>query len=196
MLTIKPTRGELLHTKKKIKLAKKGHDLLKKKQDSLIIEFFRLLKEVEAQERQLQERYVKALRRMSEARALESDLRIRAEGMAVQQTAPIELQARTVAGVRVPVITHERRMGHHRYSSLMLQETGSAYMDVVEEAIALAAKETALRKILAEIKKTKRRAHALEQILIPQLVAAEQHIQFELEERGRENFARLKRRKS
>ena len=49
MLNIKPTRSELLHTKKRIVLAKKGHDLLKKKQDSLIIEFFRLLKEIKEQ---------------------------------------------------------------------------------------------------------------------------------------------------
>ena len=86
MLSIKPTRSELLKTKKRIVLAKKGHELLKKKQDSLVIEFFRLLKEIKEQEKELQAKYVQALRRMSQARALESDLTIKAAALAVQQS--------------------------------------------------------------------------------------------------------------
>jgi V/A-type H+/Na+-transporting ATPase subunit D len=195
MLNIKPTRSELLRTKKRIKLAKKGHELLKRKQDSLIIEFFKLLKEIKEQQEQLQGQYGRSLRMMSEARALESDLRIRAASLAVQEAAPVQLQVKNIAGVKVPVITATRESEQPIYDSIMLQDVGSAFLEVVHLITALAAKETALRKILLEIKKTKRRAHALQHILIPQLEGAKSHIQFELEERERENFSRLKRRK-
>jgi V/A-type H+/Na+-transporting ATPase subunit D len=195
-MIIKPTRSELLRTKKRIVLAKKGHDLLKKKQDSLIIEFFKLLKEIKEQQHQLQEQFIKASKQMNRARALESDLRIKAASLAVQQAAPVELHVQNIAGVKVPVISRiEQQRLQPLYDSLLLQDVGTAYSDVLELTLLLAAKETALRKILLEIRKTKRRAHALEHILIPELQHAKSYIQFQLEERGREEFTRLKRRK-
>ena len=192
----KSTRSELLKTRKRIKLAKKGHELLKKKQDSLMIEFFKLLKDVKAQRDTLQAHYVLAIRRMNEARALESDLRLRAASLAVKQSAPLRLEIRNVAGVKLPQITllHDERE-YPTYTSIMLQDVGTAYQKVIEDVLALAAKETALRKLLIEIKKVKRRAHALEHVLLPQLKEVAKHIQFELEERAREEFSRLKRRK-
>ena len=110
--------------------------------------------------------------------------------------ARVNFLGKNIAGVKVPVINRvEQERTHPLYDSVMLQDVGTAYGAVVEGVLALAAKETALRKILIEIRKTKRRSHALEHILIPQLDAAKKHIQAELEERAREEFSRLKRRK-
>jgi V/A-type H+/Na+-transporting ATPase subunit D len=195
-MIIKPTRSELLRTKKRIVLAKKGHDLLKKKQDSLIIEFFKLLKETKEEQRQLQQQFVIASKQMDRARALVSDLSIKAASLAVQQAAPVTLEVKNIAGVKVPVIARvEQERLHPLYDSLLLQEVGTQYNDVLALTLRVAAKETALRKILFEIRKTKRRAHALEHILIPDLLHTKSYIQFQLEERAREEFTRLKRRK-
>ena len=192
--TIKPTRSELLRLKKRITLAKKGHELLKKKQDSLIIEFLKLLKEIKEEERALHREYTRALLQMNRARALESDLNIKASTIAVQEAAPVEIDIRNIAGVKVPAIRQPARE-RPTYDSLLLQEVGTAYMSVLEMAIALSAKETALRKLLLEIRKTKRRAHALEEIFIPELLATRNRIVMNLEERSREEFTRLKMRK-
>jgi V/A-type H+-transporting ATPase subunit D len=193
---IKSTRSELLKLRKRVKLAKKGHELLKKKQDSLVIEFFKLLKDVKAERERLQAHYQKALLRMSEARSLESDVSIRAASLAVRASAPIKVDIRNIAGVKIPEITlHQGEKTVSAYSSIMLQDVGAAYQHVIDDILQLAAKETALRKLLLEIKKVKRRAHALEHVLLPQLKAAAKRIQFDLEERAREEFSRLKRRK-
>ncbi len=192
----KPTRSELLRLRKRVKLARKGHDLLKKKQDALMIEFFRLLKDSQARHHELHAAYKIADRRMREARAVESDVRIRAASLAVQQGHPARISIRNVAGVRIPELVREHEVvGSYASDSLMLASLGDSYRDVVNHTLDVAARETALRRVLAEIKKVKRRSLALEKILLPRLLAQESHIRLELEERAREEFVRLKKRK-
>lgn len=191
--TIKPTRSELLRTRKRVRLAKKGHELLKRKQDSLVMELFRNIKEVKAHREMLQQRYAVAVQRINEARALESDLTIRIAAMAARSD-PVRLSARSIAGVKVPQLVREP--GERPvYDTLMLQEVGTAYLAVLDDILSLAAKEATLRKLLAEIGKVKRRAYALEHLMIPQLEHAARRTALELEERSREEFGRLKMRK-
>jgi len=185
-----------MRTRKRIKLAQTGHDLLKKKQDSLMIEFFKLLKEIQEHRSELQEHYDRAVAHMNQARALESDIRIRAAALCISESSPVELSVKNIAGVRVPEIAKiTQKRDHPLYDTLLLQDVGTAYDGIVDDVLTIAAQETALTRILDEIKKTKRRAHALEHILIPQLREAVGHVQFVLEEHEREEFARLKRMK-
>ena len=43
---IKPTRGELLNIRRRIRFAKQSQKVLKMKRDGLIVEFFQLLEEI------------------------------------------------------------------------------------------------------------------------------------------------------
>jgi len=114
----------------------------------------------------------------------------------VQETAPVRLDVKNLAGVKVPLITRiPVEQEHQRYWSLMLQDVGDAYLLVIESIMHIAATETALRKVLIEIRKTKQRAYALEHVVIPELEYSRTRIQSALEERAREEFARLKHRK-
>ena len=68
---VKPTRSELMELKKRIKLAKSGYNLLKKKRDGLILDFFEILKKVKNVRGELTEEYKRALQKMSLARVIE-----------------------------------------------------------------------------------------------------------------------------
>ncbi|MFC1648249.1 V-type ATP synthase subunit D [Nanoarchaeota archaeon] len=195
---IKPTRTELIKLKKRIKLAKSGHKLLKKKRDGLILEFFEVLKKAKTLREELTGYYRKAQKKMNYARVVESDLKIRSIAMAISQEPDIELEEKNIVGVVVPKIDrpelHKKmeERGHGYFNSAAIDEAATQYEYLVEKILEAAEVETTMRKMLEEIEKTKRRVNALEFEVIPKLEVQEAFIKMRLEEQERENFSRLK----
>ena len=101
---IKPTRSELMELKKRIKLAKDGYNLLKKKRDGLILDFFEILKKVKNLRSEITEDYKQAIEKMNMARIIESDLKIKSIALAVAQIPEIEVGRKNIMGVVVPSI--------------------------------------------------------------------------------------------
>ncbi|MBU0535363.1 MAG: V-type ATP synthase subunit D [Nanoarchaeota archaeon] len=202
-LDIKPTRSELIKLKKKIKLAKSGYNLLKKKRDGLILEFFEILKKAKTLRQELTEEYKVAIERINMARAVEGDITLKSLAMAVTQTPEIHLQTKNIMGVVVPNIEStglqkaaiERGYGVYA-SSALVDDAASAFEKVVEKVILAAEIETSMKKLLNEIEKTKRRVNALEFAVIPQMEQVAAFIRLRLEEMERESIFRLKRIKS
>lgn len=202
-LDIKPTRSELIKLKKKIKLAKSGYNLLKKKRDGLILEFFEVLKKAKTLRQELIDEYKKAIQAMNIARISESDEKIKSLSMAISKQPEIALKTKNIMGVTVPQIDSEglqKTMFERGYgvteSSAAVQEAASAYEKVVEKVIEAAEIETSMKKMLNEIEKTKRRVNALEFAVIPKMQETEAFIKFRLEEMEREGIFGLKRIKA
>ena len=82
---VKPTRSELMALKKKIKLADGGYNLLKKKRDGLILDFFEILKKAKSIRQEMIEDYKKAVEKVNIARALEGDMKIKSLALAVTE---------------------------------------------------------------------------------------------------------------
>ena len=196
---VKPTRSELLKIKNQIKLAKSGYSLLKKKRDGLILEFFEILKKAKTLRQDLVDEYKVALEKINIARTIESDLKIKSIAMAIKDIPKIELKSISIMGVKVPKIEsstlkkHFLERGYGVYNSASIDETASAYENVVEKIILAAEVETSMRKLLKEIEKTKRRVNALEFNVIPNLDKVKAFISLRLEEMERENIFRMKR---
>ncbi|MCX8147132.1 MAG: V-type ATP synthase subunit D [Candidatus Woesearchaeota archaeon] len=203
MADIKPTRSELIKLRRKIRLARSGHSLLKKKRDGLIIEFFDVLKKAKTLRQELVEEYRKAVAKMNIARITEGDLKLKSLAMAVSQKPEINLQTKNIMGVIVPKIESaglQKKMQNRGYgligSSIAIDESVAAYEKVVEKVILAAEIETSMKRLLQEIEKTKRRVNALEFAVIPKMQETERFIRFRLEEMERENIFRLKRIKA
>ncbi|MBI2665060.1 V-type ATP synthase subunit D [Candidatus Woesearchaeota archaeon] len=203
VIDVKPTRSELLKLKKSIKLAKSGHSLLKKKRDGLILEFFELMKTAKSVRKDLVDFYLEAQEKMNIARVVHSDLKLKSLALAVSQTPAVELQTRNIMGVKVPKISSEKiiktleeRGAGILASTALIDQAVSSYEKVVEQIIKVAEAETSMKRLLADIEKTKRRVNALEFNRIPAMMSAGKFIAFRLEEMERENVFRLKRIKA
>ena len=197
---IKPTRMELIKLKKRIILAQSGYNLLKKKRDGLILEFFEVLKKVKSLRADLAKAYGDALSHINIARTLEGDIKVRSLALAVKDKPLIEIQTKNIMGVTVPKI-HAKYSEKHflergygaMSSSAVIDKAAQSFDQVVIKIIEAAEVETALKKLLVEIEKTKRRVNALEFEVIPKLKKQKAFIQMRLEEMERENVFRMKR---
>ena len=203
---IKPTRNELLKLKKQLKLAKAGHSLLKKKRDGLILEFFELLKKSKTARLEMVTSFLAAKRSVNIARVMHTDLKLHSLALAQSSNPSVTLEVKNIMGVRVPKIQSQKsrtgsqdilNKGIGAYSSTAIIDKATVgYENVIEHSIKVAETETAMKRLLAEIKKTKRRVNALEFNRIPAMESDKKFIQLRLEEMERENTFRLKRIKA
>ena len=202
-LDIKPTRSELIKLKKQVKLAKSGHSLLKKKRDGLILEFFDLLKKAKSVRQDLTDSYIEAIGKINLARVAHNDLKLQSIALAIPKSPDLTMETKNVMGVKVPKIESEslqksllERGKGIIGSSPLIDKSIHGYEKVVEEVIKVAEAETAMKRLLSEIEKTKRRVNALEFNRIPAMEEAAKFITLRLEEMERENVFRLKRIKA
>ena len=197
---IKPTRSELLETKRKIKMTKGGYKILKMKRDGLILEFFKILEEAKQVRDKITKQYDVAMQKIAIAAAVDGEIAVKSAAFALTDRPEIQLRSKNVMGLVVPEIdaTSIRKPMEKRGFGVIgvsshIDEATAAFEDLVETIIKAAEIETTMKKLLDEIEKTKRRVNALEFKVIPELQQAEAFIRLRLEEMERENIFRLKR---
>lgn len=194
-----PTRMELLKTKARIKLAAKGHKLLKQKRDALIMEFFKILGKAKDLRGELNEKMRAAYRSLSLAQAYHTTFELEGVAAGMEKDLELEVKVRNVMGVRIPEISSKFEQPgflERGYSVIGTSATIDEVVDRFEEAlkivITLAETETAIKRLIKEIEKTKRRVNALEFVILPRLEKQKGDISFRLEEMERDAFVSLK----
>ena len=200
---IKPTRSELIQLKRRITLSQKGYNILKMKRDGLILEFFNVLEKAKTTKEDLMEKQRRAARMSDLANTVEGSMALKAAAFSVKEVPSITLRPKNVMGVVVPQIQaskvkkglFDRGYGLLATSSVM-DETATAYEELVDSIIRSAEIETTMKRLLDEIESTKRRVNALEFKVIPELTAARDFIKMRLDEMEREELFRLKKIKA
>jgi len=76
--------------------------------------------------------------------------------------------------------------------SAPVYESVRHFQGIYQVVLDIAEKENALRRLLYEIEKTKRRASAIENVLIPRLQETVRYIKFRFDEMERDAFSMLK----
>ena len=197
---VKPTRMELIETKRKIKLSKSGYKLLKMKRDGLIMEFFELLPKVKDLRSQLSALYSDAMEKLAIAIAADGKTALESAANCLNKAPEVELSSKNIMGVVVPsveVTAVEKSLEDRGYgligTSIRVDEAVHAFEKLSEMIILAAEGETTMKKLLDEIESTKRRVNALEFKVIPSLEEIAKYISFRVEELERESIFGLKR---
>jgi len=112
----------------------------------------------------------------------------------------IDIEVRNVMGVKIPNIETHMEARHFldipTYSlaatSAKIDAAVEDFDEIFKMVIKLAETETAMKRLILEIEKTKRRVNALEYVLIPRLEEQQRMISFRLDEMERDSFVSLK----
>ena len=192
---INPTRMNLINLKKSAKLAGKGHSLLKKKREALVIEFFKILQKSEADRAKLQEVLGSAYKTTAMASTFAGDFELEQAAAQTGDTSSVDMGIRNVMGVRIPII--EQKFGAAKPSaalqtSVAVSDVEESFGEVKRMVVEIAKREQSLRRLVIEIDKVKRRVNALENIVIPNMKRQAASISFTLNEIDRDTFSSLK----
>lgn len=193
---ISPTRTELLDLNKKIRLAEKGHKLLKEKRDALVMEFFKMVEKARGSRSKLADILEKGYNDLISTEAIMSIDTVESIASVTPQKIEVNLAMGNIMGVKIPRITAVNVEVPRVYTpistSSKLDETVEDFDNASRKILNLIETEETIRRVGNEIKKTKRRVNALEYMMIPKLKNTRGYIRMRLEEMERENFFRLK----
>lgn len=189
----------MIKLKARIKLAVNGHGLLKRKRDALILEFFALLKKVRDIRKQVDEQMERSYEAIARAQIYHNSSELENIARAARTVPNVVMDIRNIMGVKIPSI-RTAELGEDIGSmdsiliggSAKIDEAISSFRHSLELIVRLAESETAVRRLIREIEKTKRRVNALEFNLIPQLRGQAKWIGFRLDEMERDSFFMLK----
>lgn len=191
-----PTKGNLMAAKNTLRLSSQGYEMLDKKRNILIREMMMLIEEAKKVEESIKTTFAKAYHALENANimmgvSVVSDV---AHTTVIEDSVSISL--RSVMGVEIPVVsidnTDKRPMYSFYSTSSALDEATVSFNEVKKLSVRLAEIENAIYRLAMNIKKTQKRANALENITIPMYEALTKEISTALEEKEREEHTRLK----
>jgi len=194
-----PTRMALTNMKLRLKGAKQGHSLLKKKADALSLRFRSLLKKIIENKTLMGEVMQEAFLSMAQATYAAGDFR---RGIVENVSiASVKVGASTdnIAGVKLPVFEYNNN-GNQTFNMAGLGKGGkqiaecrTKFEKATELLIELASLQTSFLTLDEVIKSTKRRVNAIEYVIMPKIENTVDYIVSELDESEREEFFRLKK---
>lgn len=191
-----PTKGNLMLAKNSLILAKQGYELMDKKRNILIRELMDLIDEARDIQEEIDTTFTYAYRCLQNAN-IEHGINMVAQ---LAYTVPIEdsitIQTRSIMGTEIPHVKYIPANDFPTYSFSGTKESidtaTKAFQRVKDLTVKLSMVENAAYRLASNIKKTQKRANALQNITIPMYTELVYNITNALEEKEREEFTRLK----
>lgn len=191
-----PTKGNLILAKNSLSLARQGYELMDKKRNILIRELMELIDEARTIQEEIDSTFTYAYQCLQKAN-IENGISLVSQ---IAYTVPIEdsivIQTRSIMGTEIPHVKYSPCTPAPTYAFSTTRESVDraveAFRKVKDLTVKLSMVENAAYRLAANIKKTQKRANALQNITIPMYTVLVHDITNALEEKEREEFTRLK----
>ena len=188
------TKGNLIAARRSRALAQTGYELMDRKRNILIRELMALMDTAKQLQGQIDSVFSQAYASLQKANlALGVCDRI-AEAVEVDDS--LSIRTRSVMGVELPRIPGQSPPPRLEYglsgTSPLLDDCYLNFHRVKELTRRLAEVETSIYRLAQAIRKTQKRANALQNIVLPELEGTIRFITDALEEKEREEFVRMK----
>ena len=194
---IRPTRINLIKTKKTLKQSKSGLELLERKRDVLMRELRHFAYDAKKLREEVNEALARAFQNLVESKVIMGSENVVNVALAFSLKENFVLDHRSIMGVTVPIIqmqTDEDAKPEYGFddTSVSLDSAFNEFSNVLELIAQLAELEGAVFNIANDIQKTQKRVNALKHVFIPKYTEIVKRIELVLEEKDREEFIRLK----
>lgn len=196
---MKPTRMELRRLKSQLATATSGHKLLKDKQDELMRQFIKLIRENNTLREKVENGLVDSMQDFVLAKSLENDQIVQGLFAVPSKEISLRMQTESIMSVRVPrmftdIYEHgqsDRAYYSYSNSNSGMDEAIDSISASLDDLLKLAEIEKTCQLMADEIEKTRRRVNSLEFRTIPQLEETIYFIEMKLEESERANVTRM-----
>lgn len=189
-----PTKGNLLALKKSIKLAQLGYELMDKKRNILIREMMEQINKVRSLREEVASIFNKAYFTLQEANITLGVIDDIAKAIPIDNH--LDITYRSVMGVEIPKVLYDHEKIRLRYgisnTNTKFDYAYKSFLKVRDLILVLAEVDNSLYRLADAIRKSRKRANALKNIVIPDYQAKIKFISDTLEEREREEFSRRK----
>jgi len=189
LLNVNPTRMVLLNLKRRIKSAKRGHKLLKDKQDGLMKTFMEVIREAKTLREEIEVSLSKVFKNFMVTASLMDPEMLQTALLESKTTLDLTVKTKNVMSVWIPMLKSTFEGNPLAYS--MWQTSGDLdialqeLQKIVPQLIKLAQIEKSAEALAIELETTRRRVNALEYKLIPDLQDTARFITMKLGETER-----------
>ncbi|MCW3488859.1 V-type ATP synthase subunit D [Dethiobacter alkaliphilus] len=201
-IRVNPTRMEFNRLKTRLKMAQRGHKLLKDKRDELMRVFLELVRENKDLRTRVEAELSRSFANFLLASAVMSGETLEEAIMYPKAAVKVDVETKNVMSVHVPKITSAAKEGTEgeeedatpygfANTSGELDTSIATLAEVLPHLLRLAELEKSVGLLADEIDKTRRRVNALEHVLIPQLHQTIKYISMKLDENERAGLTRL-----
>ncbi|HEC78153.1 MAG TPA: V-type ATP synthase subunit D [candidate division WOR-3 bacterium] len=196
-LDIPPTRMQLLRLKRRGVIARRGHKLLKDKQDELMRRILEMVNKIRESRLKIEEELRRAFGYFYFASSKQAPKATDEALLSTTKLIDIEYTTERILNLKIPKFSKKISGGLIGYGFM----TTSGDLDLallkvdrlISRLLELAELEKALELLADEIEKTRRRVNALEYILIPSIDETIKFINLKLSEMERGDLTRLMR---
>ena len=194
-INVNPNRMELSKLKKRLVVARRGHKLLKDKQDALIKAFLERARAGKALREKVEAELQECYGTFAFSRAQTTPEILEQALIFPGARCTLSVDWHNVMSVMVPKydVKQEGNPVNYGFASvpLLLDVALEQFSKLILRLLELAAEEKAIRLMAGEIERTRRRVNALEYVMIPNLQETIRYISMKLDEQERSTLSRL-----